>query len=302
MEALNGIICINKPQEFTSFDVVAKMRGIACTRKIGHAGTLDPMATGVLPLFLGSATRACDRMPDSGKRYMADFRLGMMTDTYDIWGKTLDSRPVHCSRKQLEAALADFRGDIMQLPPMYSAVRVNGRHLYDLAREGKTVARQARSVTISSLELLEYDEERQCGRLDITCSKGTYIRSICHDLGEKLGCGGVMTGLVRTQAGIFKLEDCITLERAQELAESGSLSSALLPVERVFSSLPSVRLNEIQSSKFLNGLRLDLNRVHFRRVPGSHTVYDNNGRFLGLAVLDLDKMELVIEKVFAERK
>ena len=302
MAELNGIICINKPQEFTSFDVVAKMRGITGIRKIGHAGTLDPMATGVLPLFFGCATRACDRMPEDGKRYTADFQLGLETDTYDIWGKILREQQASCSRSEIEAALAGFRGRIEQLPPMFSAVRVNGQRLYELARQGKTIERKPRCVEITLLELLEFDEERQCGRLDIVCSKGTYIRSICHDLGERLGCGGVMTGLVRTQAGIFTLKDCITLEQAQKCAVSGDFSGALLPVERLFRSLPAIRLNEVQSKKFCNGLRLDINRVRHQRLPGSHAVYDNSGGFLGLAVLDFDKMELVIEKIFAERK
>lgn len=302
MAELNGIICINKPQEFTSFDVVAKMRGITGTKKIGHAGTLDPMATGVLPLFFGCATRACDRMPEDGKRYTADFQLGLETDTYDIWGKILREQQASCSRSEIEAVLAGFRGRIEQLPPMFSAVRVNGQRLYELARQGKTIERKPRCVEITLLELLEFDEERQCGRLDIVCSKGTYIRSICHDLGERLGCGGVMTGLVRTQAGIFTLKDCITLEQAQKCAVSGDFSGALLPVERLFRSLPAIRLNEVQSKKFCNGLRLDINRVRYQRLPGSHAVYDNSGGFLGLAVLDFDKMELVIEKIFAERK
>ncbi len=302
MTELNGIICINKPQEFTSFDVVAKMRGITGTKKIGHAGTLDPMATGVLPLFFGCATRACDRMPEDGKRYTADFQLGLETDTYDIWGKILREQQASCSRSEIEAVLAGFRGRIEQLPPMFSAVRVNGQRLYELARQGKTIERKPRCVEITSLELLEFDEERQCGRLDIVCSKGTYIRSICHDLGERLGCGGVMTGLVRTQAGIFTLKDCITLEQAQKCAVSGDFSGVLLPVGRLFRSLPAIRLNEVQSKKFCNGLRLDINRVRHQRLPGSHAVYDNSGGFLGLAVLDFDKMELVIEKIFAERK
>ena len=302
MAELNGIICINKPQEFTSFDVVAKMRGITGTKKIGHAGTLDPMATGVLPLFFGCATRACDRMPEDGKRYTADFQLGLETDTYDIWGKILREQQASCSRSEIEAVLAGFRGRIEQLPPMFSAVRVNGQRLYELARQGKTIERKPRCVEITLLELLEFDEERQCGRLDIVCSKGTYIRSICHDLGERLGCGGVMTGLVRTQAGIFTLKDCITLEQAQKCAVSGDFSGVLLPVGRLFRSLPAIRLNEVQSKKFCNGLRLDINRVRYQRLPGSHAVYDNSGGFLGLAVLDFDKMELVIEKIFAERK
>lgn len=302
MANLNGIICINKPQNFTSFDVVAKMRGITKTKKIGHAGTLDPMATGVLPLFFGNATRACDRMPDGSKCYVADFRLGVTTDTYDVWGKVVSEKNASCSAQEVERALDSFRGRIEQLPPMYSAVQVNGQRLYDLARQGLTVERKPRVVEVTSLRLLAFDEAQQCGKMEIDCSKGTYIRSICHDLGEKLGCGGIMTGLVRTRAGMFSLADCITLEQAQELADREDLSAVLLPVEKVFADLPEIRLNEIQSKKFKNGLRLDLNRVRHQPLPGSHAVYDSVGGFLGLAKLDLEKKELVIEKMFAERE
>ncbi len=302
MANLNGIICICKPKDFSSFDVVAKMRGITKTKKIGHAGTLDPMATGVLPLFLGNATRACDRMPDGSKTYLASFQLGVTTDTYDRWGKVLSQTKADCTRAQLEQALEKFRGTIDQMPPMYSAVQINGQRLYDLARQGKTVARPTRQVEIRLLRLCHFDPTTQTGQLEVDCSKGTYIRSLCHDLGEELGCGCMMTELVRTRAGIFTLNDCITLEQAQAYSDQGELSSLLLPVERVFSTLPSIRLNPIQSRKFQNGLRLDLNRVIHQTVEGSHTVFDQNGIFLGLATLDLEKMELVIEKMFAERE
>lgn len=302
MTNLNGILCINKPQNFTSFDVVAKMRGITKTKKIGHAGTLDPMATGVLPLFLGNATRACDRMPDGSKCYTADFRLGVTTDTYDVWGKVVEEQTASCSAQEVEEVLSFFRGEIQQIPPMYSAVQINGQRLYEMARKGLTVERKPRKVEITTLRLLSFDSEKQEGTLEIACSKGTYIRSICHDLGEKLGCGCIMTGLIRTRAGLFSLEDCITLEQAQEYADRGELSALLLPVERVFEGLPKIRLNEIQSRKFQNGLRLDLNRVHHQPISGSHAVYDSTNRFLGLAKPDFEKMELMIEKMFAERE
>ncbi len=302
MASLNGIICICKPKEFTSFDVVAKMRGITKTKKIGHAGTLDPMATGVLPLFFGNATRACDRMPDGSKTYIASFRLGVTTDTYDRWGKVLSETKADCTAAQLEQTLKKFRGTIDQMPPMYSAVQINGQRLYDLARQGKTVERPTRQVEIRLLRLCHFDPTTQTGQLEVDCSKGTYIRSLCHDLGETLGCGCVMTELSRTRAGIFTLKDCITLEQAQTYADQGTFSSILLPVERVFSDLPSIHLNPIQSRKFRNGLRLDLNRVNHQVIEGSHTVYDHNGMFLGLATLDLEKMELIIEKMFAERE
>ena len=302
MANLNGIICIHKPQDFTSFDVVAKMRGITKTKKIGHSGTLDPMATGVLPLFFGTATRACDRMPNHDKAYIAGFRLGLKTDTYDIWGTVLEKQTARFTKEQVEEALAGFTGTVEQLPPMYSAVRVNGQRLYDLARQGMTVERKTRRVTIYTCRLLEFCSETQSGRLEISCSKGTYIRSICYDLGEKLGCGGVMTSLIRTQSGVFRLKDCIGLEQAQQCADQDDFSTVLLPVEHVFASLPVIRLNEVQSRMFLNGLRLDLNRVRFREMDVSHTIYGSDGTFLGLARTASEQMELVIEKMFAERK
>ncbi len=302
MTNLNGIICINKPQDFTSFDVVAKMRGITQTRKAGHAGTLDPMATGVLPIFFGNATKACDIMPDDTKCYVADFRLGAETDTYDIWGKILSERESAVTLAQVEEKLELFRGEISQVPPMYSAVQVNGQRLYDIARQGLTVERKARTVMVDTLHLLAFDEQTQCGKMEISCSKGTYIRSICHDLGRELGCGAVMTGLVRTRAGVFTLEDCITLEQAQYCADHRDFSSVLLDTEKIFDRLPKIKLNEIQSRKFMNGMRLDLNRVYHLKKDGFHAVFDYRKRFMGLASLDFDKMELVIEKMFLERE
>ena len=302
MADLNGVICINKPQEFTSFDVVAKMRGITRTRKIGHAGTLDPMATGVLPLLLGTATKACDLIPDDGKSYVADFRLGCTTDTDDIWGTVLTQEIASFRKSEVEEKLGPFRGEISQIPPMYSAIQVNGQRLYDMARRGVVIEREPRTVVISSLELLEFDEGKQEGKLAISCSKGTYIRSVCRDLGEALGCGGVMTGLVRTRAAGFSLSDCITLEQAQEYACEGDFSPVLLPVERLFAGLPRIRLNEAQSRMFRNGIRLDLNRVRYQISDGYQTVYDDKNCFMGLAGLDFEKMELVVKKMFLERK
>ena len=187
MSGLNGILCINKPEGFTSFDVIAKLRGILKTKKLGHAGTLDPMATGVLPVFAGFATKACDILPDSDKSYIAGFRLGVTTDTQDRTGTILHQRPAnHLTAEMIEQALPAFRGEILQLPPMYSAVSVNGQRLYELARKGIEVERTPRPITIYRLELLRYDPASQEGEMEISCSKGTYIRTILHDLGETL--------------------------------------------------------------------------------------------------------------------
>ncbi|MCM1480872.1 MAG: tRNA pseudouridine(55) synthase TruB, partial [Muribaculaceae bacterium] len=187
---LCGVICVNKPAGFTSFDVIAKMRGILKMKRLGHGGTLDPMATGVLPVFAGRAAKACDILPDSGKTYEAGFRFGVTTDTQDVTGTVTKERKADVTAEQLETVLENFRGEIMQIPPMYSAVSVGGKRLYDLARKGIEVERTARPVTIYTLELLEFNEGGQCGVLKISCSKGTYVRTLINDIGEALGSGG----------------------------------------------------------------------------------------------------------------
>lgn len=295
---MNGILCVNKPEGWTSFDVVAKVRGIAHTRKVGHAGTLDPMATGVLPLFLGIATKACDVMPGEDKAYRTTFRLGMTTTTQDRTGEVLTQTPSAVTEEQLRAALLSFCGEIEQIPPMYSAVQVNGRRLYDLARAGREVERKPRKVTIYALSLLSFDEAHQTGVLDVRCSKGTYIRTLCHDLGAALGVGATLTALERYEAGNFSLSDCYTIEELQQFEEQGVLEEKVLPVEQVFLQLPKIRLNAVQSVKFQNGVKLDLNRVRYKKVDGLHRVFDAENHFLGLATLNLQTMELVIAKMF----
>jgi len=295
---MDGILCIDKPQDYTSFDVVARIRGMSGTKRVGHSGTLDPMATGVLPLFLGTATKGCGMLPDERKHYTADFRLGEVTDTLDVWGKTLDRRESRVTREELLARLPDFCGKIWQVPPMYSAVRVKGQRLYDIARQGGEVERTPRQVEVCRLELLSFDEESQSGRLEVLCQKGTYVRSLISDLGESLGPGGIMTGLVRTQAGGFTLDDCITLEEAQQLASEERLTERLLPVDRLFSHLPAVFLGQVQTDKFKHGVQLDLNRLRYKDVPGLHRVYGPQKQFLGLASLQKEDMSLKIEKLF----
>ena len=237
---LCGIICVNKPAGFTSFDVIAKMRGILKMKRLGHAGTLDPMATGVLPVFAGRAAKACDILPDHDKAYRAGFRLGVTTDTQDSSGTVVSESDTAVSRTGLLAALENFRGEIDQIPPMYSAVSVNGKRLYELARQGLDVERPARKVTVYLLELLDYDEEKRRGTLEISCSKGTYIRTIISDVGDALGCGGIMTSLVRTKACGFSLEDCVTIEQLQKTAaEGGDFSQYLKPIVDVFADFPA---------------------------------------------------------------
>jgi tRNA pseudouridine55 synthase len=295
---MNGILCVNKPSGWTSFDVVAKVRGMARTKKVGHAGTLDPMATGILPLFFGTATKACDVMPNDNKGYVATFRFGMTTDTLDITGNVQSQTESHITEAQLRALLPSFLGEIDQIPPMFSAVQVNGRRLYDIARSGAEVERKARRVNILKLKLLEFSEEEQTAVVEVLCSKGTYIRTLCSDIGEKLGVGATLTALNRHIVGNFTLDDCYTMEQLQAFTDAGVLDEKALPVEKVFEQFPKIKLNEVQSIKFRNGVKLDLNRVRYKNVDGLHKVFDQKNQFMGLARLNLETMELIVEKMF----
>lgn len=282
---IEGILCIDKPAGHTSFDVVARMRGIAGTRKIGHGGTLDPMATGVLPLFFGRAAKACDILPDQDKRYTATFQLGCTTDTQDCTGTILEERPVAAGRAEVERLLPAFTGELMQSPPMYSAVKIGGKRLYDLARSGIEVERPARAITIYSLDLLHADEQHHCYTIDVACSKGTYIRTLCHDIGQQLGCGAMLTALRRTRACGFSLDGCITLEEASALAAQGQLGKKLLPVHSAFAALPRLVLTAKQACHFCNGVQMSLGQFP-SRVDGQVAVYRQDGVFLAVAEPD----------------
>ena len=285
-----GILLIDKPQGFTSFDVVAKLRGMTKTRKIGHSGTLDPMATGVLPVFFGRAAKAAGILPREDKRYLAQVQLGITTDTQDVTGKILERRPVLAAPERIIEAARHFTGEIQQIPPMYSALKVNGKKLCDLARQGIEIERQPRPVTVYSLSarLLRPD----LLELNVHCSKGTYIRTLAADLGEKLGCGAALSALRRTMAAGFGLEDCISLEEAQALGNG--LSEKLLPVERAFSGLPRVQLSPKQARLFQNGVRLKAGQIQ-PGAPGRKVVFSEEG-FLGTAFLEAG--ELHMEKLF----
>jgi len=300
IQSLSGILIIDKPEGFTSFDVCAKLRRIASQRRIGHTGTLDPMATGVMVILLGSATRAGDLMPVHDKRYVAGFRLGMTTDTLDITGEVRTQCETHISRDELENVLGSFRGTIDQLPPMYSAVHSDGRRLYELAREGKEVERESREVTVHLLELLDYDEATGEGTLDVSCSKGTYIRSLINDIGAKLGCGGVMTALRRTEACGFTLDDAITIAQAQQAGENGALAQHLITVERVFESFPLCGITDKQSVRYLNGGELDLGRMYVSRevVDGQLVRVNGPQGFLGIGRIDMETKQLRPYKKF----
>jgi len=294
---MNGILCVNKPQDFTSFDVVAKLRGILGMKRLGHGGTLDPMATGVLPVFVGSATKACDIMPDNTKSYRAGFRLGAVSDTQDVWGELKELSDKAVSREDILSVLPEFTGRIMQLPPMYSAVQVNGKRLYDLARQGIEVERQPREIEVASLVLTDYDVRSRKGTVEIVCGKGTYIRTIINDIGEHLGCGGIMTSLVRTSSGGFTLEDCFTLDEIQQARDEGRLEELIRPADRVFAELPAIRLGEAQTRMYRSGVKLDLERVR-GIVPRADTyrVYGSDGTFIGTAVTDREDGVLRVGK------
>lgn len=296
---MDGIIVINKPQNFTSFDVVAVMRRVAKTKKVGHTGTLDPMATGVLPLLFGNATKAQSLLPDSSKEYIAEFKLGITTDTLDIWGTIKEEKAVSISTSDIETLIPNFTGDILQLPPMYSAIQKDGKRLYELARQGIEVEREKRPVNIGTLKLLSYDEENHSGKLLVSCSKGTYIRSLIDDIGAELGCGAVMTSLCRTSACGFTLENAITIEQAKELANADNLESVLHSVEGVFTPYRQVAITQPQAKRFCNGGQLDLSRLKIKNlVDGEIIRVKQDDRFIGLGKVDFANNWLSIHKLF----
>lgn len=301
---VDGILLIDKPPDFTSFDVVAKMRGMLQTRKIGHGGTLDPMATGVLPLFAGRATKACDMLPIQDKRYTATFCLGKETDTQDITGQIMQEKPVTAGRMQVELVLGKMIGMQEQLPPMYSAVKVGGQRLYDLARKGVEVERKTRSIEIYSIGLLNADEKNHSYTIDVACSKGTYIRTLCHDVGQILGCGGVLTQLRRTEACGYKERHCLTIDEAQKLASEGSLTERLLPVESGFQTLDRLNLDPDQARLFSNGVRLSLKRMGLQELAENqeYTVFGPDGSFLAVAFADREKDSLIMKKWFGKSR
>ena len=297
---MNGILCMNKPQDFTSFDVIGKLRGILHMKRLGHTGTLDPMATGVLPILVGTATKACDILPNQDKTYQATVVFGKATDTLDIWGKPLQDYPEqHVTEATLRAILPEFLGDITQLPPMYSAVSVNGKRLYELARKGETVERPTRTVHIDAITLDAFDETQQTATLTVSCGKGTYIRTLLSDIGQRLGGDAVMTALTRTAACGYPLQECLTFEQVAAAMADGTLEEHLLPTDSLFSSYPKLRLNAAQERMFCNGVKLDLNRLrNLQPDQDIYTVYGATGTFLGTALAERTQQELRIGKRF----
>lgn len=292
---MTGIICVNKEKDITSFGVVAKLRGITGEKKAGHTGTLDPMATGVLPVMFGGATRFLNFLPDSDKGYRATFKLGMTTDTLDITGEVTSQSEVAVSVDDVKNAMRDFVGVIDQIPPMFSAKSVDGVRLYDLAREGKTVEREACKVEIKNLDLVSFDDNEHIYQIDVLCSKGTYIRSLIDDIGKKLGCGAVMTELCRTKAMGFDLSNCVTLAELQERKDSGKgFDDVLIDIERMFDCYKKVKVSPAQSTRFFNGGALDINRVQKNIMPDEIcAVYSDKNEFLGLGQRQDEELKIL---------
>ena len=301
---MNGVIVIDKPADFTSFDVIAVVRRLTGQRKTGHTGTLDPNATGVLPVLLGAATKAQDRIPNHDKSYLAQFRLGLTTDTLDIWGEVKTETPCFVTEDDVRSLLPRFSGEIMQVPPMYSALKKDGQRLYDLARKGVEVEREARPVTVYRLELVSFDSETQTGELAVSCSKGTYVRTLIDDIGQALGVGAVMTALRRTEACGFTLSDCVTLDRLRQLCGEGVADSVLLPTDSLFAVYPKLTVSDAQATRFSNGGALDLSRTALKNTADDGAicrVYAKSSRFLGLGRVCTDENLLKIEKLFIEK-
>ena len=272
---MNGILLVDKPTDWTSSDVVAKLRSLLHERRIGHSGTLDPMATGLLVLFVGRATRAVEFAESQEKRYLASLRLGLATDTQDITGNRISGEPREISEAELERTLALFRGEIQQIPPMYSAIKVGGKKLYEIARRGGEVERKPRPVHIRELRLL--GREGEDWLLDVTCSKGTYIRTLCHDIGQSLGCGGCMSALRRVRAGEFSIENACTLDQVREAADRGEAEKLLLPVDSLFRLDPALSLNAQDEKRIRSGGVFPV-----AVQDGQYRAYGSDGAFLAL--------------------
>lgn len=297
---MTGIICVNKDKDITSFGVVAKVRGITRERKAGHTGTLDPMATGVLPVMLGGATRFLNYLPDSDKGYRAVFELGKTTDTLDITGKIISTCDVSCNTDDVKKAMQKFVGVIEQVPPMYSAKSVDGVRLYDLARQGKEIEREACRVEIKSLELMDFDESRNTYTIDVLCSKGTYIRSLIDDIGKELGCGAVMTELTRTSAMGFDISDCVTIDELQVLKDNDEgFDGVLMPLEKIFECYKRVNVTSAQGKRFFNGGALDIKRIRTQIDDNEICTVYSEEKFLGLG--QHIENELKVLRVLAKR-
>ncbi len=294
----DGIVNIYKEKGFTSHDVVAKMRGILKQKKIGHTGTLDPMAEGVLPVCLGKATKLCDMLTDRSKTYEAVLLLGTETDTQDTTGAVLSQSEVHATENQVREAVLSFLGHYDQIPPMYSALKVNGKKLYELARAGKEVERKARPVEILEIRVDKIELPR--ATITVTCSKGTYIRTLCYDIGRKLGCGGCMESLLRTRVSGFCMEDSLTLKQIEELRDEGALEGHILPVDQVFSGYPAVLMMPEFDKLVHNGNPFYLSQLQDKVSLEEELVrvYDSERQFIGVYHPDRETELFKPQKVF----
>ncbi len=283
---MNGILLVDKPAGWTSSDVVVKLRGMLHERRIGHAGTLDPMATGLLVVFIGRATRAVEFAERDAKRYRASLRLGLTTDTQDITGNILEKRGSTVDEETLRKTLARFRGEQLQVPPMYSAVRVGGKRLYEIARGGGSIERTPRPITVFELALS--GREGEDWLLDVKCTKGTYIRTLCHDIGQSLGCGGCMSALRRTEAGGFSVDGAHTLEEIRRFADAGRTGELLLPADSLFSSCPACTVGPAEEKKIRVGAAYPCTAA-----DGMWRVYSGSGSFLMLGRAEAGMMTTV---------
>lgn len=282
---MDGIINIYKEKGYTSHDVVAKLRGIVKQKKIGHTGTLDPDAEGVLPVCLGNATKLCDLLTDKDKTYEAVLKLGITTDTQDMSGTVLSTAPVEFDKDKIEQVILSFEGEYDQIPPMYSALKVNGKKLYELAREGKVVERKPRKVTIQHIDILHMDEVNGEVTMKVSCSKGTYIRTLCYDIGEQLGCGGCMKSLLRTRVSSFRMEDSLKLSQIQELVQENRLDSVLIKADEMFPDYEKIMVAEEYCRFLYNGNKFRSTHLigdNHQKENDFVRVYDSNDRFTGI--------------------
>lgn len=283
---MNGIILIDKPQEWTSHDVVGKLRGILHERRIGHSGTLDPLATGLLVIFVGRATRAVEFAEADTKEYIAGLRLGISTDTQDITGRVISSGGSVPDEFQLRKALDSFKGELEQIPPMYSAIKVGGKKLYELARKGESIERRPRHITVFDLDIAGRADDDYV--LRVSCSKGTYVRTLCNDIGQALGCGGCMSSLRRTKAGVFSVEDAHTIAEIQEAADRGEAESLIIPLDTLFSEFNKLTVPAVAEKKLRNG-----SIVNTSVSDGKYRVYSESNEFLLLGEVQSGKLKTI---------
>ena len=295
---MTGIICLDKPRDMTSFMAVKKASRLLGVKKAGHTGTLDPMATGVLVVMLGYSTRFIELLPEHKKSYTARVKLGITTNTLDITGNILSESPVNVTKEQLLSVTENFKGEILQTPPMYSALKKDGERLYDLARKGIEIEREQRKITIEKLEI--YDFNGIEFSMDVTCSAGTYIRSLCDDIGAKLGCGAVMTELRRTSANGFSIEKSVTLEELEKLVSENRTDEVITSVETALISYPEITVTNPQANRFHNGGALDYARLHGDYPVGIYRVYSPQRKLLGLGEIKEEKSDLSVRRVLID--